>query len=283
VGVRIVTDSTADLSPDLAASLNIAVVPLNVHFGEQVYRDGLDISADEFYSRLKTSSVFPRTSQPSAGAFAEAYERLTGWGFDVVSIHISAKLSGTCNSAFAARASLSSNRRIELVDSQYTSLAQGMIVLAAARAADSGAEVEEVLRVTADAMSRTQVRFTVDTLEYLWRGGRIGKAQRLMGALLNVKPIMTIIDGEIHPQARVRSRSRALDHLFEFATDTDCREAAIVHAACAGEAERFRARLAPKLHGRPLYVAQFGPVLGAYAGPGAVALALLTSRRLQEP
>ncbi|MSQ41071.1 MAG: DegV family protein, partial [Dehalococcoidia bacterium] len=190
MAVHIVTDSTADLPREVVQRLGITVVPLNLHFSTQVYRDGVDIQAEEFYRRLVTANPLPTTSQPAVGAFVECYQALADTGEPVVSIHVASKLSGTYNSAFQAREQVGTSMFIEVVDSQTASMGLGLIVLAAAEAAAAGASLEEVLHATREAVARTRVLFMVDTLEYLQRGGRIGKAQAFLGSVLNIKPIL---------------------------------------------------------------------------------------------
>ncbi|MBM3332950.1 DegV family protein, partial [candidate division WOR-3 bacterium] len=207
--VRVVTDSTCDLDPEFAVERGIIIVPCSVHFGSEPYRDRLDITPMQFFQRLREAEELPRTSQPSVGAFLTVYQELTAGEDDVVSIHISEKMSGTFSSATRAKALLSLHDRVQVVDSRFNSVALALIVLAAAEKAQTGAALESVVQHVRDVISRTHLLATADTLEYAARGGRIGKAQAFLGNLLQVKPIVQIKDGELHPIERVRTRARA--------------------------------------------------------------------------
>lgn len=276
--VRVVTDSTADLPPHLVESLGITVVPLNIHFGQERYRDRIDITEDEFYERLLTGSVFPTTTQPSPGAFVEVYRRLAEETDAIISIHIAAKLSGTLNSTELARGMLEGDCRIELVDTLSVSMGEGMTVLAAARAAQAGAGLDEVLAVAQDALSRVRILVVLDTLEYLQRGGRIGRAQAFLGSLLNVKPILTVQDGEFHPVARVRTRSRAIERLYEFVRGfPKVEELSVVYSTGREDAEAFFQRLEDVCPPERFHLARFGPVLGTHAGPRALAVGVVVA------
>ena len=200
--VRVVTDSTADIPPEIAAELGIDVVPLNVHFGTDTYRDNIDLSADEFYQRLVSSPRPPTTSQPSVGAFLEVYQKALGEADGIVSVHISAKLSGTWNSAVQAREQLDDSSRVQVVDTQQASMGLGWVAVTAAKAAQAGASLDEVASAAKSACEQVRVIFLVDTLEYLQKGGRIGKAQAMFGSVLAIKPLLTLQDGEVHPMER---------------------------------------------------------------------------------
>lgn len=280
--VRIVTDSTSDLPPDIAAAAGITVVPLNVHFGTETFRDGLDIKADEFYRRLVSTEKLPTTSQPSVGAFLEAYERLASGADGIVSVHLTAKLSGTYNSAIQAKQEFKGSCPVEVIDTQQGSLGLGMVALAAARAAQAGGAVAQVLQVVQQAMRDTRFFGVVDTLDYLVRGGRVGKAQAFVGGVLRIKPIITIQDGVVHPVERVRTLQKAVDRLAELARAAGpAGSVGVIHSTTPevvlSLAERVR-DLAPD--GQVL-MSRFGPVIGTYLGPGAVGVAVM--RRGQKP
>ena len=213
--VRVITDSTADLPPEMAAELGIEVVPLNVHFGTDTFRDGIDLSADEFYERLVASSCPPTTSQPSVGAFLEVYQKALEGADGIVSVHISAKLSGTWNSAIQAREQLADPSRVQVVDTGQASMGLGWVAVAAARAAQAGASLEEVAREAQSTAEQVRVLFLVDTLEFLQKGGRIGKAQAMFGSVLSIKPLLTIQEGEVHPMERVRTRGKGVARLVQ--------------------------------------------------------------------
>ena len=273
MAVKVVTDSTSDMPPELAAELGVTVVPLTVFFGDEAFKDGIDLTHDEFFQRLATSPVSPRTSQPSPGDFVEVYKSLTEQGHDVVSIHVSDKLSGTMNSARSAVLELPS-ARIELVDTQLTSMAMTLIARAAAVAANGGATVEEVTRIAEQAASKIDLFFVLDTLEYLHKGGRIGKAAALFGGLLSIKPVLKMVDGEVHPHEKVRTRTKALLRMREIAAEgAPYEDIAFIHEASEEDVASFVEFLQP-LSKAPVIAGRIGSVVGAYTGPGVVGFAL---------
>lgn len=280
MSVRVVTDSTADLPQPMVKELGIVVIPLNVHFGTETYLDRVTISENEFYRRLLQGRVFPTTSQPSAGAFAEVYQSTYGGAPDcsgIVSIHISSLVSGTINSALLGRDTAGVNCPIEVVDTQSVSMGEGLTVLAAARAAQAGASFGEVVEVARHTLARVQTRFTLDTLEYLHKGGRIGRAQFFLGTLLSFKPILRF-EGEVHPVERVRTRSRAQERLFEFVQGAGrLEEGAILYSTNRDEAETFKERVSSFFPPGKLHLARLGPVLGTYTGPGLLGVAYLVA------
>jgi len=207
--VGIVTDSVADLPSQVAEEFGITVVPLVVRFGTDVYRDGLDLGPDQFYEKLKTSKVLPLTSVPPPAAFAEAYDKLAEKTNEIVVISLTSKLSATYQVALQSIGLMKKKCRVEVVDSQWAVMAQGFVAIAAAKAAQAGASIDEVLGVARRTIPRVDMRGAFDTLEYLERGGRIGKAQAFLGSLLKVNPVIGMKDGEVHPYARERSRAKA--------------------------------------------------------------------------
>jgi DegV family protein with EDD domain len=270
MAVRIVTDSTCDLPADVIARHGITVVPLTILWDDQELLDGVDIDAPAFYERLKKSATLPKTSQPSTDRFIDAYRSLPE-GDGIVSVHISSRMSGTINSATSAREQLGPERRIELVDSEHVSLGLGAVVLAAAEAAAGGASVDEVAAAARAAIPRIHVVALVDTLEFLRRGGRIGRARSLLGSLLSIKPILHIHEGEMAPLDRVRTYNRAVDRLVRAATEDPDLERLYVaaggdDAAAAALAERIR----PLLPGVDIHVGRIGPIVGVHAGPGVL-------------
>lgn len=272
--VHIVTDSTCDLPRQLAEEFGITVVPLTVSFGDEAHLDGVDIGADEFYERLAASPGLPRTSQPSVERFRQVYQSL-GPGAEIVSIHLSARLSGTLNSASIAREQLEGEVRVELVDSGTVSLGLGVVVLEAATMAQKGATFEEVVAAAHAAAERVKVIAMVDTLEYLRRGGRIGRARSLLGSLLSIKPIVHVDDGEVAPLERVRTRGRAVERLYELATaDTTAKRVFVGSGGNREEAEQFLERLRPALPATELLLGQIGPVVGVHAGPNVLGIAV---------
>jgi DegV family protein with EDD domain len=275
MAVRVVTDSTCDLPPSLAAQHGITVVPLTVAFGDEHYLDGVEMDAASFYHRLEAFPGVAKTSQPPVVRFREVYESF-GEGAEIVSIHLSSRLSGTLNSASIARDELASGARVEVVDSYNVSMGLGQIVLEAALAAERGAPANEVAQAARAAMQRTQVIAVVDTLEYLRRGGRIGRAASLLGSLLSIKPILHVEHGEVASFERVRTRAKALQRLSEIATAN--RDLSRVFVGCGGndsEAQAFMQRLQPLLPGTEFHLGQIGPAVGVHAGPNVLGVALL--------
>ena len=215
MAIGIVTDSLSDLPPSVAGASDITVVPLYVAIGGETYRDGVDIDADRFYSLLEELPSLPTTSQPSVADFQEVYRRRLDQSHQVVSIHVSAKLSGTLNSAAQARESLGAASQIEIVDSQLAGGAQALLAISAARWAGEMPDHREVARRVERSIGQNHGFIVVDTLKYLAKGGRIGKAQAFLGGALQFKPIMSIRDGEAHPVDRPRTRRRAMARIVE--------------------------------------------------------------------
>jgi DegV family protein with EDD domain len=277
--VAIVTDSTADLTPEMVEELGVTVVPLQVIFGNEAYREGVDITTEEFYERLVKSRPLPTTSAPSVGDFQEVYERLLKEVDSIVSIHIGAKLSATVQAAETARQSLAKPERVEVVDSQATSLAMGFAIMDAVEVARAGGKLAEVKATAESAMQRMQVLFMLDTLEYLRRGGRIGRARAYLGAILSVKPILALREGEIYPEERVRTRARGLERIIQSAIrHQNVKRAAVGHSSTPDEAESIRERLAMAFPNVKVHLIRFGPVIGTHAGPGIVGVGVMEGK-----
>ncbi len=273
--VKVVTDSTADLSPQLAQEMGITVVPVYVRFGEMVYRDGVDIGHDEFYQKLVESPVHPATSQPTPADFADVYNRLSKETDEIVSIQVTSKLSGTYNSALQGRELVTGSCRIEVVDSLSTSMGLGLIAMAAARLAEAGESLPAVMEEIRQAVPSIRVLGVFDTLKYLLLGGRIGKVKALLGSVLNVKPLLTMRDGELLPAGHARTRSKGIERLFDFVKNAlDIQELAIVHSTTPDEAGSLKERIASIFDRKRIHIARLGPALGAHGGPGALLLAL---------
>jgi DegV family protein with EDD domain len=266
--VAVVTDSTADVPHELAAQRGITVVPLTVSVDGQSYLDGVDIQPDGFYARLATQGAMASTSQPSPGRFAETYERLLADHDEVVSLHISSRMSGTCAAALQG-AEMVGKDRVRVLDTGLVSMPLGLLALAASAIADegeSGGRILERLRPLQDGM---RVYFMVATLEHLRRGGRIGRASALLGSVLQVKPVLTITEGQVAPLERVRTHEKALGRVIELANGLPSRMCAFVgHAAAEDAALRIAEALEPRAE--TLIVGPLGPVVGAHAGPGTV-------------
>jgi DegV family protein with EDD domain len=272
MAVRIVTDSTCDLPADVVRELGITVVPLTVLFGEEALIDGLDIDVPSFYDRMRSYPGLPRTSQPPVERFLDAYAAAGADGSEMVSIHISSKMSGTLNAAAVAREQLS-DMHIDIIDSYSVSLGLGAVVVDAARAAMQGASRAEVADVARRSVTQVHVVAVVDTLEYLRRGGRIGRATSFLGSLLSIKPILHIDGGEMAPFERVRTKARALERLHEIATkDATIRRLVVAAAGDDAAAKALFEKIQPALPHTEMVLGQIGPVVGVHAGPGLVGI-----------
>ena len=279
MGVRIVTDSTSDLPPALAQELGIVVVPANVVIDDVTYRDGIDLTSDEFYRRLVDGPRLPTTSQPSVGTFQAAYQEILDQGDEIVSVHVSSKLSGTVNSAEQAKASLGDSPPIEVVDSEAASIALALVVVAAAEQARDSASHQEIAGKVREDLPRTSAVFALDTLEYLQKGGRVGKAQAFVGSLLSVKPILTLEEGEVHPLERPRNHQRAMRRLVELTREkAPAARVGVVYSTDEQWADDLRGSLNDLAPAEQIITARFGPALGTYVGPRAVGVAITTAR-----
>jgi len=269
VNVKIVTDSVADLPEDILKKLDITTIPLLLRFGEEEFRDGIDITPDEFYEKLKNSSIFPTTAVPSPAVYSEVYDRLAEETDSIVFVTLSAKLSGTYEVARQAVNLMKKKCRVEVIDSQWATMAEGFIVMKAAAAAQEGASLEEVREVVRDNISRVDFLCTFDTLEYLKRGGRIGAARAFLGSMLKINPLITLRDGVVMPAGKTRSRAKAIERIFDFAKSySRIEEIAVENTACAEEAEALVERLKDIVPGKEIYTSRMTPVIGAHTGPG---------------
>ena len=274
MNVRVVTDSTSDLPGAVVRELGITVVPALVQFGDRVYRDGVDLSTEEFYRKLQMNSVLPRTSAPSPGTFREVYSRLAQEAEAIVSIHVSAKMSVTCDAARVGSTDLKCP--ISIVDSQTASMACGLLVILAARAAREGASFSDIDALVRAAVSRTVTFGVFGTLEYLYKGGRIGRAQAFLGSILKLNPILAIRAGEILPIARVRTRTKAIERLCEILRDSGVpQEMSVMSTTEPEEAESLAQRLSKLFPPELMYRASIGPSMGTYVGPGAVGVSVI--------
>jgi len=278
--VAIVTDSVADLPPQLAEEFGITVVPLVVRFDTESYRDGFDLSPDEFYEKLRTSKVLPASSVPPPVAFTDAYDKLAEKTHAILVISLSSKLSATYQVAMEAVELMKKQCRVEVLDSQWAVMAQGFTAIAAAKAAKAGASLDDVLAVARHTMRRVDICAAFNTLEYLERGGRIGKAQAFLGSLLKVNPIIGMKDGEVHPLARERSRAKAIDYLFNFVTNfSNVEGLAVEYATDLDEADRLGQRLHSKYPQAPIYLSRASPVIGTHTGPSLIAVTVFGDRQ----
>jgi DegV family protein with EDD domain len=277
--VRIVTDSVADIPAGVVADLGISIIPVLLRFGEEIFRDGIDITTDQFYEKLVNSKVAPTTSVPSMDMFARTYARLAEETDEILVIMLSSKLSGLYNAALQSAGLLEGNCRIEVVDSGVAVMAEGFLVIKAAQAARAGANLDEILKIVRADMPRVEIRAAFDTLEYLKRGGRIGKAQALLGSMLKVNPIIAIKDGVVDPAGRARSRAKAIDHLYDFAAGyKHIEELAVENAACPNDSQLLVKRLGKIFPEERIYRSRTTPVIGAHTGPGLLMVAVLGDR-----
>lgn len=268
--VAIVTDSTADLPPQLASARSVAVVPLTLNFDGRSLLDGIDITPSEFYRKLPQVATHPTTSQPSPGRFAETYNALLADHDSIVSIHISEKLSGTFDSAKQA-ADMTDPERVHVVDSRVVSMSLGLVVLGAASLAAKGEDAQAIIKEVESIRPHVQTYFSVATLEFLRRGGRIGLASSMLGSVLQVKPVLCVRDGVVVPLERVRTFERALNRIIELARAVDRGKgicAVVGHAGADADAERVGKALEPIAE--TLMIQPLGPVVGAHGGPGVV-------------
>ncbi|GAC1570244.1 MAG: DegV family protein [Candidatus Dormibacteria bacterium] len=273
--IRIVTDSTSDILPDEAERIGIDVVPLTVRFGDEQFRDGVDLLPDAFYRRLAGSTVQPSTSQPTPEQFAEVYRRHVGAGDSVISVHISAKLSGTLQSASLAAQEFPAGA-VRVVDSMTVSAGMQFLVRGALGDVASGSGPAEVEERMLSRRDRVGVYVLLDTLAYLQRGGRIGRAQSLLGGILKVKPLLCVRDGEVHPEARVRSRQQGIDKMVEIAKAQRPLEGLAAFHCGAPELLTLIEPLLRADHPEvELVSGQLGAVVGTYSGPGGVGIGLL--------
>jgi DegV family protein with EDD domain len=271
--VAIVTDSTAYLEPGVAEELEINVLPLNVHLGDETLRDGIDITPEVFFQRLEQGGVIPRTSAPSVEVFEKLYADLHARTDEVLSIHISGRLSQTLANAERGAESLLGRCNIMVIDSMTTSLGLGILAKASAEAAQQGADLDEVVRLVRGMIPHIYLVFYVDQMDYLERGHRIGRAQAILGTMLDVKPLLFVEDGEIIPLEKVRTHEKAIDKLFEFIAEfSELEQAAIVQRVPnpTEETDMLLERLEQLFPDMQFPIIQYGPVLASHIGPSAM-------------
>ncbi len=280
--VCVVTDSTADVPHDLSHKLGITVVPLTVSFGSQHYRDGVDLSGEQFYARLATTKAMPVTAAPSPGAFSVVYQQLTAGGNDVISIHVSSDLSAVYNAAMLAASDYSGEDggpRVVVVDSRALSMCTGWLAIDAARAAQAGQSLAAISALVRDMVPRLRILGAFDTLEMLQRGGRIGMAGAFLGTMLSVKPLLHLKEGHVEPLERVRTSSKALARIVEIVRDFGPLESlCVLHGYNEEAAAKLHSMLAPYCPADKVLLAHIGAVLGTHIGPKAVGVACVLQR-----
>ena len=278
--IAVVTDSTTYMPPELVKKHNISIAPQVLIWGNQTYKDGVEMQSEEFFTRLKTTKVMPTTSQVAVISFQEIFQDLVDKGYEVLALLVSSKLSGTVQSAMQARDLMGSARdKVNVVDSQSVAMALGFQALAVARAIEAGASLKEAIALAEKSHEYTGVFFAVDTLEFLHRGGRIGGAQRFIGSALNLKPILAIQDGRVEGIERIRTKSKAQDRILELCVEKVNRRSpvrlATLHANAAEDAKALLVRAEQALSPIESIFTEVSPTVGTHAGPGTVGLAFM--------
>jgi len=274
--VKIVTDSGSDITQEEAKHLGITVVPLYLRFGEETYSDGVDIDSDEFYRKLMTSPVHPSTSSPSPGNFAKVYEDVAQETDEIVSIHITSKHSATYNSALLGKEIAErKGRRIEVIDSKGVTIWQGLVAIAAAKAAEAQNSLHQVIETVRETINQLRALALLDTLTYITKGGRVSKGISAVESVLSVKPLLTLRDGQILPAGLVRTRNKGIDRLRKFiASALRIEDLAIAYSTTPDDAQTladYVGLLFPSIVPR---IARIGPALGVHSGPGALIVVL---------
>ena len=272
MAVRVVTDSACDLPPDVCEELGIEVVPLTIRFGDREYVDRKELTTEAFWKLLETAPVLPETAAPSVGAFEEAFRALHDQGADgIVCVNLSAQLSATMQSAQVAAKVLDGVCPIEVIDSENASMGTGNLTLHAARRAAQGADVATITSEVVDRRRRQKLFATLDTLEYLKKGGRIGGARALLGSMLSIKPIISVVDGAVEEAGKVRTRSKALQFILDRIPEGNVESICVLHSAAA-DLDQFIQLVQPKVPDAEMIVGRIGPVVGVHVGPGALGL-----------
>jgi DegV family protein with EDD domain len=276
--IAFVTDSTAGLPQDQIEKYRVTVVPLQVIFGTESFRDGIDLTQREFFERLKSARTLPTTSQPSVADFEQAYEDLLADPDvdSIISVHISSRLpSGTYSSAAQAAERIASgrNKKITVIDSWSAYMGEGLMVIDGARAAEGGASHEAVVKLIEEMRPNVKILLLVDTLEYLARGGRIGGAQAFLGGLLNIKPILHVDEGRVEPLERVRTRRKAMERLVDIGAEMAAGrpvQIAVGHAEAAEDARTLSGLAHQKMNVVEEFNSDLGPVISTHTGPGVL-------------
>ncbi len=278
MAIKVVTDSGSDVPLEVAKKLDITVVPVYIYFGDKAYKDGVDIGPDELYRRLVEGPIYPTTTQPMPADFAKTYGELSVDADAIVSIHLPTKVSGTYNAALQGVEAAKPKCEVRVVDSLSVSAGLGIVVMAAARVAKAGGNLAEVLEETKNAISQTQIRVLLDTLQYLLKGGRITKTKALVGTLLNVKPILTTREGEMVQVGMARSYAKGIEQLFEFVkSHPNLQEVAIAHSTVPEEATALKKRITSIIGEERILMSRIGAGLGVHGGPGALLVAIRSS------
>ncbi len=279
MSVRIITDSMADVPEELVKKLNITVIPVNVIFGTETFRDGVDLTSEQFYAKLVATKPLPSTAVPSLAVFTAVYEKVAKEADEILFLAISHKLSGTYDTACKAAEMVKSKARIEVVDTLHVVMAEGLIAILAAKAAQAGAKLDEIIKQVKANIPRTEERMCFDTLEYLKKGGRIGAGQAFLGSILKINPVLGLKNGEVFPISRERSRSKAIDALYNFTLEFKTIDAiAVEDATTPAEADALTQKLKAKYPNTPIYRSKVGAVMGAHVGPSVIAVTVIGDR-----
>jgi DegV family protein with EDD domain len=270
----------ADIPEELVKKLNITVIPVNVLFGTETFRDGVDLTSEQFYARLVVSKTLPTTAVPSLGVFVANYEKVGKEADEILFLAISHKLSGTYDTACKAAEMAKTKARIEVIDTMHVIMSEGLITILAAKAAQAGAGLDEIIKQVKNNIPRAEERMCFDSLEYLKRGGRIGAGQAFLGSILKINPVLGLKDGEVFPFSRERSRTKALDALYNFVLDFKNIDAiAVEDATTPEEADKLAQRLKAKFPNKPIYRSKAGAVMGAHVGPSIIAVSIIGDRK----
>jgi DegV family protein with EDD domain len=276
--VQVVTESTADIPAEMVAELGIHVVPSYVVFGQQTFRDGVDLSREQFYEKLAETHVIPTTATPPPGFYEEVYRQLAEQTDEIISIHLAARLSALYSVASTAAASIE-NARIAVIDSNQVTMGYGWLAVAAAEAARRGASLDQIVAMVEEMKLRTRVLAILDTLEFIYRGGRVSWVQAMLGTLLQIKPIIEVRAGEVRLVERARTHSRSLNQMTELVRSLGPLDHAIVlHANALDRAERLADLLQETDPGWRRLIGQAGVTIASHAGPGAVGIACVTAQ-----
>jgi DegV family protein with EDD domain len=277
-GIRVVTDSACDLPPELAAAEGVTIVPLTIRFGGEELVDGRDLTTAGFWERCGASPVLPETAAPSPGAFEAAFRDLAEQGAEgIVCVNISSHLSATMQSAQVAAGAVASQIPVRVVDSRFASMGQGLMVLAAARMAGQGKGLDDVAGTVEDLIPRTKLLATLDTLENLKKGGRIGGAQALIGTVLSIKPVIQVLDGAVEQESKQRTRARSLRYLVDKVKESAPVESVTVMHGQAPDLEEMLEMLDEVVPRSEVLVGLIGPVIGTHAGPRAIGVTFHTA------
>lgn len=271
--IKVVTDSTSDLPSEMASALGITIIPCNVHFGTETYRDGVDLPRQQFYEKLATSKELPTTSAPGVGVFTEAYRRQLEIGEGVVAIHVAAALSAVYNAARLGAEKLDQTR-IAVLDSKTVSMGLGWLAVIAARAAQEGLNLSQVVERVQAAIPRTRLVAAINTMTYLWHSGRVNWGTAVLSTLLDIKPIVDVRDGIVRAVARVRTRKKALAHLRELLEGMGpAQEVAVLHTQEPQLAEHFADEIADLFPRKRMVIVEAGTIIGTHVGPGGIGVA----------